>query len=198
MVCKSVIFLFISLIFINKADNKVDDYKFSDVCISMEELLLYRMINEYRESRGLSFIPLSKSLTYVAKCHAMDLAENSPQNKRCNLHSWSESNKWKGCCYTHDHKNAGCMWYKPKEMTNYGGIGYEVAYYSTYPEDFENFPLTSLEAWKKSESHHAIIANTGSWHSATWKAMGVGIYRNYAVAWFGDKKDKEGSPVICN
>ncbi|MCH8903763.1 MAG: hypothetical protein IIA45_07605, partial [Bacteroidetes bacterium] len=40
-------------------------------CITAEELKLYRQINDYRKKKGLPSIPLSASLTHVAKTHAI-------------------------------------------------------------------------------------------------------------------------------
>lgn len=60
----------------------------------------------------------------------------------CNLHSWASSSKWytpflslpspslcplyslsfiirSGCCYYSDHRNAACMWNKPREIDGY-------------------------------------------------------------------------------
>ncbi|MCD4773219.1 MAG: hypothetical protein K8R41_07555, partial [Bacteroidales bacterium] len=72
-------------------------YLIDNVSLSQEELELYDMINSYRKKNGLHKVELSKSLTYVAKIHAKDLEENDPNNKRCNMHSWSENGKWEGC-----------------------------------------------------------------------------------------------------
>lgn len=166
-----------------------------NISLSEDEKALYEMINSYRKSKGLHKIKLSKSLTYVAKAHIRDLANHDPENKRCNLHSWSENGNWEACCYTSDHKNAECMWFKPRELTNYTGIGYEIVFYSTYPGDHINFPLASLEAWKKSKGHNDILINDDEWKELHWKAMGVGIYENYAVVWFGDEADMT-SPKI--
>jgi len=34
-----------------------------------------------------------------------------------------------------------------------------------------------------------MIINKYAWKRLKWNAMGVGIYGNYAVVWFGEKKD---------
>ena len=35
------------------------------------------------------------------------------------------------------------------------------------------------------------MINLGIWKNRTWNAVGVGIYKNYAVVWFGEESDKE-------
>lgn len=187
-VSKKNIFLILlsCIVFISTSFHSIDD-----ISLSQEELELFDLINSYRKKKGLHKVELSKSLIYVARIHAKDLSENNPDNKRCNMHSWSENEKWKACCYTSDHKNAECMWFKPRELTNYTGIGYEIVFYSTYPNDHIDFPLASLEAWKASKGHNDILINDDDWEGLHWKAMGVGIYENYAVVWFGDEVDGE-------
>jgi len=172
-------------------------YSIDNVCLSRQEVELYNLINSYRNTKGLNKVNLSKSLTYVAQIHAWDLAENNPDKQRCNMHSWSESKKWEGCCYTSDHKKAECMWFKPRELTNYTGIGYEVAFYSTYLSDHKKFSLAALQAWKKSKGHNDILINDDDWKGLRWEAMGVGIYKNYAVVWFGDEVDEETKADQC-
>ncbi len=168
-----------------------------DFCISETEFELYELINNYRKDKNLPTIELSKSLSFVAKTHARDLAENYKESDRCNMHSWSKKGDWSSCCYTKDHRKAKCMWYKPRELTNYQGIGYEIVFYSTYPSDLENQAEASLEGWKKSKGHNSIIVNRGQWKKAQWKALGIGIYEEYVVVWFGQEIDSEGKPSMC-
>jgi uncharacterized protein YkwD len=47
-----------------------------------------------------------------------------------------------------------------------------------------------LESWKGSPGHNAVILNEGIWSDSNWKAIGVGIYKGYAVIWFGEEPDK--------
>jgi hypothetical protein len=61
--------------------------------LSVDEQHLYEFIMEYRKSMNLPSIPLSESLTYVAQTHSRDLAENRPDQGKCNLHSWSKKGK---------------------------------------------------------------------------------------------------------
>ncbi|MBK6527098.1 MAG: hypothetical protein IPG07_17055 [Crocinitomicaceae bacterium] len=118
-----------------------------------EELKLYQLIMEYREQNSLASIPLSKSLTYVAQQHCLDLYLNKPDlGDGCNAHSWSDKGAWSACCYTPDHKQAECIWEKPAEMTSYTGYGYEIACGSSDPQ-YSSFVMTAeyaLQSWKKS------------------------------------------------
>ena len=159
----------------------------ADVCLSAEEQKLFKIINQYRRSEKLEAIPYSTSLTLVAQLHAKDLAENydfDPKGK-CNPHSWSDNGDWGGCCYTNDHKQAKCMWDKPMEIAGYDSPGYEIAYFSSAGASADE----GLSGWKKSPSHNPLIINEGMWEQAEWKAMGVGIYKEYAVVWFGQLED---------
>lgn len=148
---------------------------------------------EYRGSKNLGRIPVSARLTKVAQQHARDLAENyNPENKKCNIHSWSGKGKWKACCYTSDHKQATCMWNKPKEIAGYNSSGYEIAYYSSRGAS----AAEGLAGWKTSPGHNMVIINEGTWKNATWKAIGIGLYKEYGVVWFGELED-EAKPDPC-
>jgi uncharacterized protein YkwD len=162
----------------------------SGIDITEEEQKLYELIMKYRESKGLPLIPLSKSLTYVAQQHVIDLAENKPNKGDCNFHSWSKKGKWKGCCYTDDHKRAECMWNKPRELTSYEGNGYEIA--TGYDDSITHMDAeTALEGWKTSPAHNSVIINSGIWRKPAWKSIGVGVYKGFAVVWFGNEEDSE-------
>jgi hypothetical protein len=50
-----------------------------------------------------------------------------------------------------------------------------------------------LASWKSSSGHNGVILNQGIWSDYSWKAVGVGIYRNYAVLWFGKENDPVGT-----
>jgi len=165
--------------------------------LNKAEADLYEMINDYRKEKGLEPVPLSRNLTYVAKLHSQDLAENFPYNKRCNLHSWSDHGPWTPCCYTDDHKKAPCMWYKPGELSNYPGYGYEIAYWTNEPLGPADYARKALAGWKRSPGHNTVIVNLGRWKEKDWKAMGVGVYKGYATVWFGEEEDRE-SLIISN
>ncbi len=166
-----------------------------NVCISSEEQKLYEIINAYRKKKRLKAIPFSAKLTLVAQKHAVDLANNyefAPNNK-CNPHSWSDEGLWSSCCYTNDHKEAQCMWDKPKEISGYNSPGYEIAYYSSAGASAEE----GLEGWKKSPSHNPLLVNSGIWKKINWEAVGIGIYKEYAVVWFGELNDEQNKFVNC-
>ncbi|MFN8864160.1 MAG: CAP domain-containing protein [Flavobacteriales bacterium] len=151
---------------------------------------LYAQLMEYRKKKGLPAIPLSPSLTTVAQMHARDLADNDPVDGKCNLHSWSNKGKWVPCCYTDNHEEAECMWNKPRELTAYPGYGYEIAWSSGYAgTDTKVDAEEILEDWKSSDGHHAVIINADVWRKLHWNAIGIGIYKGYAVVWFGEEAD---------
>jgi hypothetical protein len=168
--------------------------KNAGVTISAEELKLYNLIMEYRHSKKLPKIPLSKSLTYVAQTHCKDLSINKPdRSPGCNAHSWSDKGTWSSCCYTADHKQSSCMWNKPKELTNYAGHGFEIACSSS---DDKMTAVTALECWKKSYHHNNVIVNRDVWKKTEWNAVGVGIYNGISTVWFGKLTDREGEPSL--
>ena len=171
-----------------------------NVCVSANEMELYRLINNYRKQYHLKGIPLSASLCYVAQTHAKDVCINKPDVEPCNLHSWSNKGNWLPVCYTDDHQQANGMWMKPKELTNYTGNGYEIAF-TVMKSDDENYITTAaeaLEGWKKSSGHNAVIINQSIWSDNTWNAIGIGIYKGFAMVWFGTEKDEETIPNVCN
>lgn len=171
----------------------------NQACISEQEYRLYKMVNEYRAKRNQPAIPLSASLSYVAGAHVWDLMHNQPAKGKCNLHSWSDEGPWTACCYTEDHALADRIWSKPEELTNYDGNGYEIAYFSSWSaEEHFDMPAAALEGWKSSSGHKQIMINQYAWKRMHWNAMGIGIYGNYAVVWFGEEKDPAGSPEKCS
>lgn len=165
------------------------------ICLSAEERKLYELMMAYRKSNGLESIPISAKLTKVAQTHARDLMYNYKFDfdNKCNPHSWSKKGKWTSCCYTNDHKQAKCMWDKPKEIAGYEGPGYEIAYYSSKGASAEE----GLDGWKKSPGHNPLIINEGMWAKAKWKAVGIGFVGEYGIVWFGEKED-DATPSICN
>lgn len=167
-----------------------------EICLSEEEFKLYEAINSYRESQGLSSIPLSSALSKVAQVHARDLEENfDSENKAdCNMHSWSKKGDWSSCCYTNDHSKAECMWDKPKEISGYNSPGFEISYFFSSGPTAE----TSLKGWQSSSAHNEVITNQGNWQEIEWKAVGVGIYGKYATVWFGQISDTNSQPKRCN
>ena len=167
-----------------------------EVCISAEEKKLYDLIMDYRKSKKLGSIPYSNKLTKVAQAHVRDLENHFDYANRgeCNPHSWSNKGKWSSCCYTSDHKEASCMWDKPKEIADYTGNGFEIAYYSSGGASAGE----GLEGWKKSPGHNPLLINSGTWEKIEWKGIGIGIYGQYGVVWFGDAEDEDAKILICN
>lgn len=159
--------------------------------LSQEEQKLYNLIMEYRKSKNLPPIPLSAKLTLVAQTHARDLMANYTfdVNNKCNPHSWSKKGKWSACCYTNDHKQAKCMWDKPREIAGYNSNGYEIAYYSSKGATAEE----GLAGWKLSPGHNPLIINEGMWSKVQWKAIGIGIFGEYGIVWFGEIEDPTSS-----
>lgn len=166
----------------------------TDICVTKDEQQLYKLIMDYRATYKLPNIPLSKSLSYVAHQHAWDLAVNQPSGGNCNMHSWSDKGKWSSCCYTSDHKQAKCMWTKPQELTTYPGYGFEISCGGSAALS----PSEALACWQGSEHHNNVILNKDIWKDYTWKSIGISIYGNYAVVWFGKEEDPEGDAPKCN
>lgn len=165
-----------------------------EVCLSADEKKLLELINEYRKKNKLPVIEVSASLSYVAQIHAKDLAENNPDKSNCNMHSWSDKGTWSSCCYTPDHKQAKCMWGKPSELTTYKSNGYEI---STMTSAVKLSPEDALNSWKGSKPHNQTILSQYIWKKYPWKAVGIGMYKNYATVWFGTEQDPAGKPEFC-
>ena len=169
------------------------------VCLTENEMELYRLINNYRQKNKLSEIPLSTSLSFVAQQHAKDLFLNRPDINGCNMHSWSDKGNWTPVCYTPNHQEAKGMWSKPKELTNYQSDGYEIAH-NEWRSDDANYIVTAVEAlrgWQNSKGHNEVILNKGIWEKIDWGAIGIGIYKGYAMVWFGATPDSESIPLLC-
>jgi len=183
---KHVIFVFL-LSFVSSSFTVQEDF-----CIQPEERKLYDLLMTYRKQKGLPAIPLSYSLCKVAKLHVKDLAENNPTNSRCNMHSWSKSGPWTACCYTDDHKQAECMWNKPRELSDYTGDGFEIA--AKVGEEIS--ANVAMDGWKKSPGHNSVMINSSSWKKVQWQAVGVGIRDGYAVIWFGAEEDPNATELV--
>lgn len=164
-----------------------------EVCLTPEEKKLYDIINAYRKTKKLKAVPISTSLTQVAKLHAIDLMENYKKSDKCNPHSWSNNGNWTSCCYTNDHKQAACMWDKPKEIADYESPGYEIVYWHSAAAQADG----ALKGWQQSKSHNPIVINDGMWNQVEWNAIGVAIYEQYAVVWLGEMVDPKGAAKLC-
>lgn len=147
--------------------------------LESEEIKLYNLVNQYRNQNGLASIPASKALTIVANRHVLDLAENIGTLS----HSWSDAP------YDSNSPNTyPSMWKAPQRLnTGYLGNGYENAFggsggYVATADD-------AFKAWKNSPGHNSAILSQGVWANRPWNAVGVGIYKGYAVLWFGEERD---------
>jgi hypothetical protein len=152
------------------------------------------MINAHRIVNGLDEIPLSASLSFVARTHVIDLYTNHPDTSICNLNSWSDKGDWTPCCHNKYVPKEDCIRNKPKELTNYSGEGYEL----TYAEVFDTHPDTVFRFWKKIDEANNFLLNEDKWEDKTWRAMGVGIYKSYAVLWMGQRRDAAPQPESCS
>ncbi len=172
-----------------KSSNLIPD----DFCISQAEMQLYRMINDYRKRYELPPIPLSKSLSFVAVSHLKDLFFNHPDQEPCNSYSWSDKGPWKAFCYPTDENKKNSVWDKPKEFTPYKGKGYEIIYW----ENNNVVPDSIISIWKSIDYIKNYLLNTGKWQGKKWNSIGIGIYENYACAWFGELIDPAGPVFLC-
>ena len=167
-------------------------YPIADQCAEDEEVQLYELLTEYRRINNLPPIPISKSLSYVARIHAMDLSFNRPDFGGCNPHSWSDKGDWTSCCYARDEKRLDCMNRKPRELTAYKAKAWEIVY-----EGGEKaLAMDAFDLWKEIGLTRAYILNQGKW-AKPWKAMGIGFYDNYACVWFGEGDDGEKLYLSC-
>ncbi|MCX6244059.1 MAG: CAP domain-containing protein [Bacteroidetes bacterium] len=162
-------------------------------CVSVMENKLYNMINAYRQRYDLPPIPLSKSLCFVASTHVKDLFFHHPDQGSCNSHSWSDQGSWRPFCYPRDENKKNSIWDKPKELTEYRGKGYEIVYWENSPAVIDSI----IVFWKSMDYFNSFLMNTGKWQGKRWNAIGIGIYENYACAWFGELADPAGEPLIC-
>ena len=165
-----------------------------DFCLSNDEYRLYEMINAHRVLNGLKEIPLSASLSYVARTHVIDLYTNHPDTSICNLNSWSDKGSWTPCCHNKYVPQEECIRNKPKELTGYTGEGYEL----TYAEVFNTRADTVFKFWSTIDEANEFLLNEGRWEKKNWRAMGIGIYKSYAVLWMGQKTDALPSPELCS
>lgn len=157
--------------------------------LSQREKELAILVNEYRKSKGLKPLKISKSLTFVARTHNNDqnlYYNENWKDKRglsANLHSWSNKGKWTPVMYTSDHKYAEGMWNKPSELTDFKVDGFEISAEGYFEAD-ESAEF-ALKIWKESEGHNAVLTGQGNWNSLS--VMGVSINGDHADIWFADE-----------
>lgn len=188
---KKALFILV-LSFFSFANSAFAQANLDNVCISEEEMKLYDLIDDLRKEYDFNKIAISKSLMYVAQQHAKDLYDNRPQeNDGCNLNSWSDAGNWTACCFTEDFDQVKCMNKKPRELTDYTAIGWELAF-----GDYKN-PQQTIDAWIKNGVYKEILINKGGFDKNVWAAIGIAVYKGYAVVWFGEDFDETGSVSIC-
>lgn len=172
------------------AQNSIPD----DFCMSNNELNLFDRINLLRVDYDESILQLSASLSYVAQLHIDDLINNNPDTSICNYSSWSDKGNWTPCCYNNYIYNPDCMWDKPKELTPYRYRGYELVTF--FENEFNNDSIINL--WSDSKEVLDMILTRGDYSKKKWICGGVAINKNYVSLWFGQRKDYQKSPVLCN
>ncbi len=164
-----------------------------DFCLTADEYRLAELINAHRLVNGLKEVPLSASLSFVARTHVIDLYTNHPDTGICNLNSWSDKGDWTACCHNKYVPKEACIRNKPKELTKYTGEGYEL----TYAEVLSTNADTVFRFWTEIEQAEEFLLNEESWKDKNWRAMGVGIYKSYAVLWMGTRTDPLPKPEQC-
>ncbi|MBF2047872.1 MAG: CAP domain-containing protein [Elainella sp. C42_A2020_010] len=143
----------------------------------LEEARLHELVNQYRAEQGLPPIPRSPSLDLLANRHVLDIALNIGQL----THSWSD------CDYNpSDLRTLNCSSRAAQRLgTAYPGKVYENAHYNARGAT----AASALRGWQNSPSHNALLLNLNNWRNSRWRAMGIGIYRQYAVLWVGEERD---------
>ena len=161
----------------------IDIYKSSNLDkFSTEEANLYRLLNEYRAANGLPPIAASKSLSLVANRHVLDLEENIGTI----THAWSDAEYDPS-----DSTTWPSMWEAPQRFdTAYETFGFENAFFSSAGATAED----AFSSWSQSSGHNAVILNQDVWANTEWKALGIGIYEDYAVMWVGESSDPARGP----
>lgn len=181
------VLLFSSQIAISQSTNV------KSVCINADEMKLASLINDYRTQNKLSEIPLSVSLTFVAKTHVADLQTNKPDTSICNTASWSDKGTWTPCCFNSYVLKFECMWDKPKELTSYTYRGYELSYFEEGIVNVDDV----FNLWKATNAAADMLLSQNNQSDKKWLAMGVGISENYVSVWFGQRTDPAGRPSKC-
>ena len=187
--------------------------KVDDICLNAKEVELANLINNYRSSKNLNVLPVTKSLTYVGRVHIYDLIENQPYlGSRCDQHSWSKSNLWTGGCAGDFKYDLDLVRAKARELkTGYNYDIWEIVASAwigkkvngewvdeknrqpTYDYSMARY----LDDWKHSTGHNNEIINANDYSDRYWQAMGVAVRENYAIVWFGEYPDSNGNASRC-
>jgi hypothetical protein len=166
--------------------------------LSDEEKQLADLVNMYRVDNGLPAVPITNSLTKVARTHIIDLNTYHPMHAGvCDWHSWSNHGDWTEVCCTYTDATYLQTNSKPREITeSYDSDGYEIAFHK---QGSEATPEDAFDYFKNFGSIHVLgvddndlILERNDWSDYNWRAMGVGIDGNYAVFWFGEIEDPAG------
>jgi len=189
----SSVLLIFGIIILTSITGSAQSFTVDNICLTAEETTLARQINRYRKDSRLPEIPLSKSLTVVAKTHIDDLQTHRPDTNICTAASWSEHGKWTPCCFNPYVLKYDCMWDKPKELTAYPYRGYELVYYD------ENIiqPDSLFAIFQSSSETMDMFLTKNMFHDKKWAAMGLAIGENYVSIWFGQRNDPAGTPKAC-
>lgn len=161
---------------------------------------LYTAINAYRQTLGLTAIPLSPQLTAVAQAHVQDLIANSTTDPNytgpgCVPHSWSSQGAWTGGCYKYaDASSYPIMWNKPGEISGYPGMGFEILFGSN---GTAVTATGALQAWQADGPHNDVIVNQGVWKDINWGAIGVWVQDGWAAVWFGVQSDPNATQPVA-
>lgn len=114
--------------------------------LSDKEKQLADLINVYRVDNGLPAVPITNSLTKVARTHIIDLNTYHPMHVgACDWHSWSNHGDWTEVCC--DYTDAAYLQThsKPREITeSYNSDGYEIAFHKQGSEATPVDALTIL------------------------------------------------------
>lgn len=146
--------------------------------IDADERKLAALINQYRAEKGLPAIALSPALSVVANRHVRDMELNHKHL----------THEWTGCP---PDKKWVCMWNAPQLLqTGYKGRGYENAWGSPNRERSSDVARV-LESWKENGDgpHDDVILAKKAWQKRPWRALGIGMYRGFAVMWVGEEVD---------
>ena len=165
-----------------------------EVCISKQEMRLLNLINNLRINNNKPAIPLSASLTKVAKTHTMDLEVNHPDTSICNYHSWSDKGDWSSCCYNQYVVSTECIRNKPAELTDYKFPGYELITWDSRAANADSV----FRFWNSYVESRNMFINAGVWERYNWNAIGLSISNHYVSIWFGYKPDKKEEPGLCS
>ena len=98
--------------------------------------------------------------------------------------------------YTSDHKQAGLIWSKPGEISNYKFAGYEISFgYGHDARKTHNInPVGTVQGWIHSKGHNDVMLERGAFKHTRMKVMGVGVYKGIANVWFGEELDTYPAP----